>query len=337
MSSAGSRAVTAARDRLPATPSARSFCAGSSRRRAWATLGTSARFAGFTDALGVAIAELESGLLDPDDVDGDLADLYRPLPGGARSARTLGSGPASAATQPTVSPVELEAWDGRPVYAYGFEDLTAAQWRLLEAFAGRVEVTVSLPYEPGRAVFASLERTSADLARLADGRIEQLPARYGDYAHPALAHLERALFQDVSPPAPPSGGRGPVPRGSRYARDARARRRRDPSAAPRRNSGGGDPRRLPVARAVRAPLEAAFGALASRTPLDGSAAALPHAVRPRACSRCSASPGSAAGGAISSASSARRTRVCRARTPTSSKAGSADAVSARPSASRPRR
>src|SRR6266508_6912849 len=39
-------------------------------------LGGSARFAGFVDALGSAIAELESGLLDPDDLDGDLAELY---------------------------------------------------------------------------------------------------------------------------------------------------------------------------------------------------------------------------------------------------------------------
>ena len=40
-------------------------------------LEVSARFSGFADALGGAIAELEAGLLDPDDVDGDLAELYR--------------------------------------------------------------------------------------------------------------------------------------------------------------------------------------------------------------------------------------------------------------------
>ena len=40
-------------------------------------LDRSARFTGFADALGTALAELESGLLDPDDLDGDLAELYR--------------------------------------------------------------------------------------------------------------------------------------------------------------------------------------------------------------------------------------------------------------------
>src|SRR5919204_556495 len=91
---------------------------------------------------------------------------------------------------------ELDAWDGRPVFAYGFEDLTGAEWALLEALAGRTEVTVSLPYEPGRAVFASLRRTCDDLARLAGGSVEELPPRGDEVAHPALAHLERALFAD---------------------------------------------------------------------------------------------------------------------------------------------
>src|SRR3954452_21091421 len=39
-------------------------------------LGRSARFGGFADALLAAVAELESGLLDPNDLDGELATLY---------------------------------------------------------------------------------------------------------------------------------------------------------------------------------------------------------------------------------------------------------------------
>jgi hypothetical protein len=38
-------------------------------------LNTSARFSGFADALGSIVAELEAGLLDPGDLDGDLAGL----------------------------------------------------------------------------------------------------------------------------------------------------------------------------------------------------------------------------------------------------------------------
>ena len=88
------------------------------------------------------------------------------------------------------------------MFAYGFEDLTGAEWALLEALAGRAEVSVSLPYEPGRVAFASLARTATDLAALADGSLEELAPRSAEYAHPALAHLERALFDESPPPAP---------------------------------------------------------------------------------------------------------------------------------------
>src|SRR6059058_5308588 len=39
-------------------------------------LGRSARFGGFADALLATVAELESGLLDPNDLEGELAALY---------------------------------------------------------------------------------------------------------------------------------------------------------------------------------------------------------------------------------------------------------------------
>src|SRR5438477_334133 len=99
---------------------------------------------------------------------------------------------------------DLDAWHGEPVFAYGFEDLTAAEWSLLEALAGRAEVDVSLPYEPGRVAFASLRRTAEDLAALADGRTTELPTRSSEYAAPALAHLERTLFErtPTDPPSP---------------------------------------------------------------------------------------------------------------------------------------
>src|SRR5581483_3046672 len=95
---------------------------------------------------------------------------------------------------------DLAAWNGRPVFAYGFEDLTAAEWALLEALAGRAEVTVSIPYEPGRTAFASLQQTVEDLAALAGDRVTELPP--SSAGPPALVHLERFLFVD-DPPAGP--------------------------------------------------------------------------------------------------------------------------------------
>jgi ATP-dependent helicase/DNAse subunit B len=155
----------------------------------------SARFGGFADALSGVLGELESGLVEPVDFAGDLAGLYaeyraeldrlglwdRDLERRAAAERLAG---------------ELGAWESRPVFAYGFEDLTGAQWALLEALSGRAEVTVSLPYEPGRPAFASLEQTADDLSRLAAPRIEELPAK-PEVRPPALAYLERSLFSDT--------------------------------------------------------------------------------------------------------------------------------------------
>ncbi len=164
-------------------------------------LASSSRFPGFTDALGDAIVDVQSALLEPDDLAGPLAGLlarYRT----ELDRLGLSDREAERARAAELVATDLGAWDGRPVFAYGFEDLTGVQWRLVHALAGRAEVTVSLPYAPGRLAFASLARTVDDLAALADGRVRELLARDW-YDAPALAHLERALFADAPVREPP--------------------------------------------------------------------------------------------------------------------------------------
>jgi ATP-dependent helicase/DNAse subunit B len=165
----------------------------------------SARSAGFADTLLSALVELESGLLDPADLDGDLAALYGAY---RRELDRLGLCDRDLLRRLAVERLqnELAAWHGEPVFAYGFEDLTAAEWSLLEALAGRAEVEVTLPYEPGRVAFASLRRTAEDLAALADGRTTELPPRSSEHAAPALAHLERTLFEPTPDSAPAPDG-----------------------------------------------------------------------------------------------------------------------------------
>jgi ATP-dependent helicase/DNAse subunit B len=168
-------------------------------------LGESSRFAGFADALASSLAELDSGLLDPDQLEGDVAALYAAY---RQELDRVGLWDRGLLRRRAVERLagDLGAWQGQPVFAYGFEDLTGAEWALLEALAGRAEVQVSLPYEPGRAAFASLERTVTDLATLADGRVAELPPRFAEYAQPAIAHLERTLFRDDPAPGPPLDG-----------------------------------------------------------------------------------------------------------------------------------
>jgi ATP-dependent helicase/DNAse subunit B len=165
----------------------------------------SARFAGFVDSLLGVVGELESGLLDPGDLDGDLTVLYAAY---RSELDRLGVWDRDVLRRRAAERLQgdLDAWHGEPVFAYGFEDLTAAEWSLLEALAGRAEVHVSLPYEPGRVAFASLRRTVEDLAALADGRTRELEPRSSEYAAPALAHLERTLFERAPAEKPSPAG-----------------------------------------------------------------------------------------------------------------------------------
>jgi PD-(D/E)XK nuclease superfamily len=165
-------------------------------------LSASSRFAGFGDSLLGVISELESSFVDPAEAGEGLGTLYAAyldeLERFQLSDRDREREYAVARIE-----TELDAWAGRPLLAYGFEDLTGAQWALLKALAGRADVHVSLPYEPGRPAFASLGRTADDLTALAGDRVEELPPSYAEIAHPALAHLERALFADGQHPDPP--------------------------------------------------------------------------------------------------------------------------------------
>jgi ATP-dependent helicase/DNAse subunit B len=164
-------------------------------------LAASAGSSGFADVLLSTLGELQSALLDADRMDGDLGRLARAYRDELdRLELEDRDGLRRRAAVRLQS--DLGAWADEPVLAYGFEDLTAAEWSLIEALAARTAVTVSIPYEPGRAAFAVLERTVEDLAGLAAGAVEELAPSGDRLVPPALVHLERELFRD----SPATGG-----------------------------------------------------------------------------------------------------------------------------------
>lgn len=89
-------------------------------------------------------------------------------------------------------------WGATPVALYGFDDFTPLQLDAIETLGGVVDarLTLSLPYEPGRVVFAGRAATFQRLAPLAEAHTELVPR--ADYYEPksrrALHHLERSLF-----------------------------------------------------------------------------------------------------------------------------------------------
>jgi ATP-dependent helicase/DNAse subunit B len=165
-------------------------------------LSASAATSGFAEALLQTIGELESGLVDAVDLDADLSRLLLAYRGELEAA---GLEDRDGLRRRAVERLrgDLDAWSGTPVFAYGFEDLTGAEWALLEALSARADVTLSIPYEPARAAFEALESTVEDLAALAGGRIEELPRTpIASRVPAALAHLERELFNDDPAPGP---------------------------------------------------------------------------------------------------------------------------------------
>ena len=150
---------------------------------------------GLGDALARTLAEVDGALLDPDDLDEPLSRFVRAY---RAELERLGAWDRGTLRRRAIERLtgEVCSWGSSPVLAHGFEDLTGAEWRLLEALSARTDVHVSLPYEPGRAVYASLTRTANDLAGLAGDAIVELPPRAAEYLPPELAHLERGLFSD---------------------------------------------------------------------------------------------------------------------------------------------
>ena len=96
----------------------------------------SAAHAGFVDSLERALGELDEGLLTPDAVAGGLGVLYAAY---RDELDRLGRWDRGLLRRHAVERLraDLGAWHGQPVFAYGFEDLTGAEWALLEALAAR--------------------------------------------------------------------------------------------------------------------------------------------------------------------------------------------------------
>jgi len=104
---------------------------------------------------------------------------------------------------------EPAAWGGRPVFLYGFDDLTPLERDAVETLGRHADadVCVALPYEPGRVAFAGRAGTVEELRPLA-ADVVHLPERsehYAPAARPALHHLERSLFEPAPDRVPPNG------------------------------------------------------------------------------------------------------------------------------------
>lgn len=178
-------------------------------------LGSSGRRPGFADALVRLLDELQGAGLEPADVEAvagtlegsaylaDVAALfatYADVRGGLE--RIDAHGVAREAIR--LLREEPEAWRSRPVFLYGFDDLTGNQLEIVAALAAATEVVVALPFEEGNAAFAA-RREVLDRLNEIDPNCsrETIPANPKYTDSPLLFQLERSFGTPESDRATP--------------------------------------------------------------------------------------------------------------------------------------
>jgi ATP-dependent helicase/DNAse subunit B len=99
--------------------------------------------------------------------------------------------------------LEPERWGRTPLFVYGFDDFTALELDALDTLAGRcgADVTVSLPFEPGRPAFKAVAHTHQRLLALGaqERALPPLDDHYAEGSRRALHHVERGLFETDPP------------------------------------------------------------------------------------------------------------------------------------------
>jgi ATP-dependent helicase/DNAse subunit B len=178
-------------------------------------LRAAAATAGFPQAAGELIAELQRSLITPERFAGAMSSWAAEDPRRRPYARDVAAiYSAYAAELERLDRVDPELytwraldalraapgrWGTESLFFYGFDDLHPLERDAIETLARVVgaEVTVSLTYEAGRSALTARAEVVEELRPLAD-RVQELPAsaeHYDPDSRHALHHLERELFE----------------------------------------------------------------------------------------------------------------------------------------------
>src|SRR3954451_16656669 len=172
-------------------------------------LAPSAAAPGFARAAGALFAELQRSLVEPARFTralrswagvpyaDELAALYSAY---RRRLEALGRPHRGGEAWAVLDALRADpaTWGRRPVFVYGFDELTRAQLDAVETLGrlAEADVWVTLPYEPGRHALAGSAATVHELAPLAEVvELDERAEHYAPAARPALHHLERGLFE----------------------------------------------------------------------------------------------------------------------------------------------
>jgi RecB family exonuclease len=177
----------------------------------------SAGHPGFAAAMDALIAELQSALISPHELATMVSDLEDP-----RHERELcdlyasyvelreAAGRGDAGTLMTAAIAALradpQAFGGRPVCFYGFDDLTRAQRELLAALSLESDVTVAVNYADRRALAARATLLAVLRDELGGEIVRELPFDEDYTPRATLRHLDRNLFEAEAGTVEPDEG-----------------------------------------------------------------------------------------------------------------------------------
>ncbi len=190
--------------------------AGILRDARLSALDSAVRFPGLVTALDSLLLQVAESGRTADELDDILGEWARRQPETAALAADLrrvsdayaaGCASTGAVDRPAAVRAACERADewSRPVAFYGFTSFTAGQRRLIEGMARRVPVLLSFDHDRGRSVNLARPAEVARWERIA-GHVAELPPQPRAYSCPAIAFLERRLFEVDGDLAPPVAG-----------------------------------------------------------------------------------------------------------------------------------
>jgi ATP-dependent helicase/DNAse subunit B len=179
-------------------------------------LAASSRRPGFAAALEELVSELQAALVDPVSLteraseagsfELEVASLYASYLG-VRDELGLQDDHSLAAAATAALRERPDSWGARPVFLYGFDDLTLEQLELIRELSAVTDVTVALPWEDRESLALARGALFAELRDLAGGSIERLQAEPRFTQSSTLFEVERRFGeQDEEEPIDNDGG-----------------------------------------------------------------------------------------------------------------------------------
>ena len=163
-------------------------------------LATSSRRPGFPAALEELVSELQAALVDPvalreraaeaGPYELEIASLYESYLR-VRDELGLQDDHSLAAAATAALRERPDAWATRPVFLYGFDDLTVEQLELVRELAASTEVTVALPWEDRESLTLARGALFAELRDFEGVTIERLDSEPRFTQSSTLFEVER--------------------------------------------------------------------------------------------------------------------------------------------------